>query len=98
MKKEELIKENIELREQVQDLEQNLEVTYDGQRDLEKRLTMAEDAIKRHREGRIFLEGQVDVFKRLLKTHPEQVPTREEFKEGQEGYGREILSSVELPF
>ena len=96
MLKKEMQKVIDQQERKIEDLEQNLEVTYDGQKDLRTSLEMAEDAVVRHKEQRIYLEGQNEVFKRILKTHPEQVPTREEYK--REPYNQEILSSQDLPF
>jgi regulator of replication initiation timing len=96
MLKKELIEENKELKENNNDLRQELEVVCEEKNDLKKRLGSADSAVARHREHRIYLEGQVDVFKRLVGTHPEQIPTRKEYKETP--YNQEILSSQELPF
>jgi regulator of replication initiation timing len=93
-----LIKENENLRKRIEELEDTLETELKEAEYFSGEHKASEHAIIKHREHRIYLEGQLDVFKRLLKTHPEQIPTREEYKKGADGYGREIISTVELPF
>jgi chromosome segregation ATPase len=83
-----LERENNSLYREAEDLKKKIDQK-------ERSLETADVAVARHREHRIFLEGQVDVFKRLVGTHPEQIPTRDEYKEG---YHQEILSSQDIPF
>lgn len=62
--------------------------------DMNYTLEMSDNRLKDVGNYRLYLEGQVEVLKRVSGLYNEEIPTHNEFKQK----GREILSSVYLPF
>lgn len=62
--------------------------------DMEHSLEIADSRLKDVSNSRLYLEGQVEVLKRVSGLYKEEIPTHDEFEERD----KEILSPVDLPF
>lgn len=90
----ELEKEIEELNSEIYDKNKRIMELEKKVFDMEHSLEIADSRLKDVGNYRFYLEGQVEVLKRVSGLYNEEIPTHDEFEERD----KEILSSVYLPF
>ena len=90
----ELEKEIEELNSEIYDKNKRIMDLEEKVFDMEHSLEIADSRLKDVSNSRLYLEGQVEVLKRVSGLYKEEIPTRDEFEERD----KEILSPVDLPF